>query len=95
VLDAAGYAGLLQGGGCTVDAWETTYIHVLPLRGDTHPVLEWLTGTALRPVRAALDDAEWAGFRAELGARLAEAYPVGPAGVLFPFRRIFVVAQVG
>jgi trans-aconitate 2-methyltransferase len=93
VLDAVGYASLLRSLGCAVDAWETTYVHVLPA-GDVHPVLAWMSGTALRPVRAELDDAEWQAFAAELGAELAEAYPVGPAGVLFPFRRIFVVAQV-
>ncbi|HEY0486419.1 MAG TPA: trans-aconitate 2-methyltransferase [Mycobacteriales bacterium] len=93
VLDAVGYASLLQPLGCTVDAWETTYVHVLP-PGDVHPVLAWMSGTALRPVRAALsDDGEWDAFRADLGAALAEAYPVGAAGTLFPFRRIFVVAQ--
>jgi trans-aconitate 2-methyltransferase len=94
VLDAEGYASLLQSLGCTVDAWETTYVHVLP-PGDVHPVLAWMSGTALRPVRAVLDDAEWRAFTGELGAALAEAYPVGAAGVLFPFRRIFVVAQIG
>ena len=46
---AAGYAELLTDAGCTVDAWETDYIH--ELTGE-HPVLEWITGTALRPVRS-------------------------------------------
>jgi trans-aconitate 2-methyltransferase len=96
VRDAAGYTSLLQSLGCTVDAWETTYVHVLPAGdGAVHPVLAWLSGTALRPLRAELDDAEWASFTGTLGAALAEAYPVGAAGVLFPFRRIFVVARRG
>jgi trans-aconitate 2-methyltransferase len=95
VLDAVGYASLLQSLGCTVDAWETTYVHVLPAGdGGAHPVLAWMSGAALRPVRAELSDTEWAAFAAELGEALAEAYPVGAAGVLFPFRRIFVVARV-
>jgi trans-aconitate 2-methyltransferase len=95
VLDAVGYTELLQSLGCAVDAWETTYVHVLPAGGGgVHPVLAWMSGTALRPVRAVLDDAEWAAFAADLGGALAEAYPAGAAGVLFPFRRIFVVAQV-
>lgn len=95
VLDGAGYASLLLRAGCAVDAWETTYVHVLPVRGNAHPVLEWLTGTTLRPVRAALGEAEWGAFTAELEGALREAYPVGAAGVLFPFRRVFVVAQTG
>ncbi|HEY3003330.1 MAG TPA: trans-aconitate 2-methyltransferase [Kribbellaceae bacterium] len=95
VLDPTGYATLLHAAGCTVDAWETTYLHVLPVTepGD-QPVLRWMEGTALRPVRAALDDAAWTEFRAALGARLDRAYPPRDARVLFPFRRIFVVARV-
>jgi trans-aconitate 2-methyltransferase len=86
------YAGLLTDAGCTVDAWETTYVH--ELTGE-NPVLEWIHGTALRPVRAALSDAQWEQFRAELIPMLAAAYPVRADGAtFFPFRRIFVVAQV-
>ncbi|MCZ7438462.1 trans-aconitate 2-methyltransferase [Micromonospora sp. WMMC241] len=89
------YATLLTGAGCAVDAWETTYVHMLPAAGTDHPVLAWMEGTALRPVRAALDATGWAAFRAELGVRLAEAYPVRQGQVYFPFRRIFVVARTG
>jgi trans-aconitate 2-methyltransferase len=92
VDDAAGYAARLTGFGATVDAWETTYVHLLPAAGE-HPVLRWMEGTALRPVRARLDDAAWAGFRADLGERLAAAYPAENGLVAFPFRRIFVVAR--
>jgi catechol 2,3-dioxygenase-like lactoylglutathione lyase family enzyme len=38
------------------------------------------------------DPSEQQKFLAELGARLREAYPRGPHGTVFPFRRIFVVA---
>jgi trans-aconitate 2-methyltransferase len=93
VDDAAGYAELLTGAGATVDAWETTYVHLLPATGPEHPVLRWMEGTALRPVKAALDDAAWQRFRAALAQKLAAAYPVRSALVPFPFRRIFVVAQ--
>ena len=96
VDDPVDYAALLVGAGCAVDAWETTYVHQLPAAADAdHPVLAWMEGTALRPVRAALDAAGWADFRAELGVRLAEAYPVRQGRVYFPFRRIFVVARTG
>ncbi|BBY18169.1 trans-aconitate 2-methyltransferase [Mycolicibacterium litorale] len=89
----AGYAGLLTDAGCTVDAWETTYVH--ELTGD-HPVLDWITGTALRPVRSRLTDAQWDDFRAELIPLLDEAYPARPDGrTFFPFRRVFVVARTG
>ncbi|MET7835419.1 trans-aconitate 2-methyltransferase [Micromonospora sediminicola] len=95
VDEPVGYATLLTGAGCAVDAWETTYVHLLPADGADHPVLAWMEGTALRPVRAALAAADWADFRAELGVRLAEAYPVRQGQVYFPFRRIFVVARTG
>lgn len=84
------YLDTLAAAGLRVDAWETTYQHVLA--GDD-PVLQWVKGTALRPVLALLDEAEGAAFCAELGARLRAAYPPAPYGTVFPFRRLFVVAH--
>lgn len=94
VDDPVGYAALLTGAGAAVDAWETTYVHLLPDTGAEHPVLRWMEGTALRPVKAALDDAAWRGFRAALGATLAAEYPARNGYVAFPFRRIFAVATI-
>lgn len=86
------YARLMSSAGCAVDVWETTYVQ--QLRGKD-PVLEWISGTVLRPVRAALDDEAWQQFRAELAPRLRKAYPKQPDGTTwFPFRRVFVVARV-
>jgi trans-aconitate 2-methyltransferase len=93
VLSAVGYADLLTRSGLAIDAWETTYLHELPAEADEHPVLRWVEGTALRPIRSALDEADWTAFRAELAPRLAAAYPVHNGRVWFPFRRIFVVAR--
>ena len=67
------------------------------LREETgeDPVLEWITGTALRPVKAALSDDEWTAFRNDLAPKLRAAYPRRPDGrTWFPFRRVFAVAQV-
>ena len=89
--DPAYYADLLLRAGCRADAWETTYLHVLP---GPDPVLEWARGTALRPVLAALDPAEAATFCQEYGSLVAEAYPPAPYGTILPFRRVFAVAQV-
>jgi trans-aconitate 2-methyltransferase len=93
VDDAGGYTMLLTAAGATVDAWETTYVHLLSDDGPEHPVLRWLEGTALRPVKAALDENAWRALRVELGSELAAAYPVVAGHVAFPFRRIFVVAR--
>ena len=88
--EPSGYLELLTGTGCEVDAWETTYLHVLQ---GADPVLEWFKGTAARPVLAALRPEEAAEFTAELGDRLRTAYPARPYGTVFPFRRAFVVAH--
>ncbi|ART72741.1 trans-aconitate methyltransferase [Mycobacterium dioxanotrophicus] len=87
------YAGLLTDVGCVVDAWETTYTH--QLTGDT-PVLDWITGTALTQVKGRLTDEGWKQYQEEIIPLLAEAYPRRADGItFFPFRRVFVVAQVG
>jgi trans-aconitate 2-methyltransferase len=93
VQPPAHYANLLLDAGCRVDVWETTYLH--QLTGE-HPVLEWITGTALVPVRERLDDDTWQQFREELIPLLSDAYPARSDGsTIFPFRRVFVVAVVG
>ena len=88
--DPADYAELLSRAGCEVDAWETTYVHIL--QGED-PVLEWYRGTGLRPVLAALDAERAGDFLAEYGTRVREAYPPSPFGTIFPFRRVFAVAH--
>src|SRR5690348_10256335 len=88
--DPADYAELLARAGLEVDAWETTYVHIL--HGED-PVLEWYKGSGLRPVLAALDADQAAEFLAEYGMRVREAYPPTPFGTIFPFRRVFAVAH--
>ncbi|WP_062981852.1 trans-aconitate 2-methyltransferase [Nocardia anaemiae] len=91
VLDPSGYAQLLTLAGCQVDAWETTYLQRL---SGEDPVLDWVTGTALRPVRNALDDTDWQDFTAQLAPLLRAAYPRQLDGTTWlPFRRVFAVAQ--
>lgn len=97
VDDAVGYAELLAARGCTVDAWETTYVHQLDPEGrhGDDAVLAWVTGTGLRPVLDALADSPKLReeFVRQYGAELLRAYPRGRAGTPLPFRRVFVVAQ--
>jgi trans-aconitate 2-methyltransferase len=88
--DPGDYLDRLAEAGCRVDAWETTYLHVLPGRD---PVLEWYKGTGLRPVIDALTPELAEEFLAEYGARVRAAYPARPYGTVLPFRRVFVVAQ--
>jgi len=78
--------------GCRVDAWETTYLHVL--QGED-PVFTWVGGTGARPTLEALEAVGLREqFEAEFKRRLARAYPATDRGVVLPFRRVFVVAQV-
>lgn len=89
--DPATYLDALAAQGCEVDAWETTYQHVL--EGDD-PVFEWVSGTGARPTLQALPSELREDFEAEFRRRLHEAYPPRASGVVLAFRRIFVVARV-
>lgn len=90
VAEPVDYVDQLAQIGFTVDAWETTYVHIL--QGDD-AVLNWISGTALRPILDRLDDRERERFKRDLAAKLDQAYPRKPYGTPFPFRRIFVVGQ--
>ena len=88
--DAATYLRALQPLVTSVDAWETTYLHVL--RGED-PVFTWVSGTGARPTLQALDDTLRPRFEDEFKRRLRAAYPDDGRGVVLPFRRVFVVAR--
>ncbi|MBO0824358.1 MAG: trans-aconitate 2-methyltransferase [Actinobacteria bacterium] len=84
------YLDQLARAGLVVDAWETTYLHVLH---GPDPVTEWYKGSGLRPVLAALEPAEASEFVRQYGERVRAAYPAAPYGTVLPFRRVFVVAH--
>lgn len=88
--DPAEYWRRLADLGCDVDAWETTYLHVL---SGPDPVFTWVSATSARPILNALPDQLRDRFEADFKQRLAATYPSGPHGVLLPFRRVFVVAR--
>jgi trans-aconitate 2-methyltransferase len=87
--DPATYLAALTGLGLTVDAWETTYLHVLT---GEDPVFTWVSGTGARPTLQALPGDLRTSFEAEYKRRLREAYPERDGRVVLPFRRVFVVA---
>jgi trans-aconitate 2-methyltransferase len=75
-----------------LDIWETEYLHVL--EGD-NPVVEWIKGSALRPFLDTLGGEERERFLADYGARIRAAYPPqGSGATLFPFRRLFILAEM-
>jgi trans-aconitate 2-methyltransferase len=91
VQTASWYANTLhQLGFVEVEVWETIYYHVLQ---GPDAVLEWMKGTALRPVFTRLAPERHAEFLAEYGDRLRPAYPLHSAGTIFPFRRLFFTAK--
>jgi trans-aconitate 2-methyltransferase len=75
-----------------VDLWETEYAQVM----DTaDAVLDWVRGTGLRPFLARLAEDERAEFERRYLEKLRRAYRSRADGkILFPFRRLFIVAQV-
>jgi trans-aconitate 2-methyltransferase len=87
---AAWYIEALSSLGFKVDAWETTYHHVV--QGE-NAVLEWVKGTALRPVLNALEPELHESFLEELGKLYLEVYPKQAFGTLFAFNRLFFVAK--
>ena len=58
-------------------------------------ILEWMEGSVLRPVLAALAPGDAEEFLKEFGARVEAAYPFSSSGILLPFRRLFFVARRG
>ncbi|MFJ8697375.1 trans-aconitate 2-methyltransferase [Streptomyces roseolilacinus] len=92
VLDATEYLERLADLGCAADVWETVYAQLL--QGED-PILDWTKGTALRPVLTALaeDGEATSEFLSQYRDLLRKAYPPGPHGTVFPYRRIFAVAR--
>jgi trans-aconitate 2-methyltransferase len=85
------YLDVLSGLGCRVDAWETTYLHLLP---GKDPVFTWISATGARPTLQALPDELREQFVADYKELLLHAYFPTERGTVLPFRRIFAVAQV-
>jgi trans-aconitate 2-methyltransferase len=84
------YLLLLCAAGLRATAWQTNYLHLLP---GEDPVLEWVRGTGLRPILAALSAEDAAAFERDYAERLRAAYPRTEYGTVFPFLRTFVVGH--
>ncbi len=85
------YHDLLAPLAARVDLWVTDYIHVL---AGVDGIVEWYRGTGLRPwLEALADDATRGRFLADYRAALTPYFVPRPDGrVLFPFRRLFLIA---
>ena len=93
ILAAEAYWDLLRPHVAALEMWQTTYIHAL---AGENAVLEWASGSSLRPFLDRIPEA----LRPAFGAAYAEA--VRPhylrradGTTLLPFQRLFMVGQVG
>lgn len=92
---AVDYARLLAPLGAA-DVWETDYIQRLAPEQGAHPVRRFTEATAMRPFLDRMTAAEGAAFLTRYEEALPAAYPAEPdGGVLFPFRRLFLVLTRG
>ena len=84
------YYELLAAESAHLEVWTTEYQQAL---SGADAVLEWVTGTTLRPLLRALQGSERNAYLDALRQRLNRAYPRRADGVtLYPFRRLFFVA---
>lgn len=87
---ASSYYRLLRPYCRRIDIWRTTYHH--PLQG-LDGIIEWFTGSALRPYLALLNKEEQVDFLEKYRQILARSYEPDDGGmVLLPFPRLFIVA---
>lgn len=85
------YYRALRPNAAQIDIWETEYYHVVE---QPEAIVTWFRGTGLRPFLEALEtDQQRSDFEQMVLEGYRQAYPRQPDGrVLFPFRRLFMVA---
>ena len=88
------YYDVLAPTAARLELWATEYLHILP---SAEAIVEWYRGTGMRPFLEVLEaDADRERFMADYLESLRPHYPPRAAGgVLFPFRRIFLIAYRG
>lgn len=85
------YYDVLQPHAARVDIWETEYHHVM---ASPQAIVDWFRGTGMRPFLDALEtEAQKQRFEQMVLEGYTNAYPKRIDGrILFPFRRLFMVA---
>lgn len=90
ILSPVQYWDLVRPHVATLDLWQTTYMHAL--QGD-NAVLQWASGSSLRPFLDRLPDDQKRAFGAAYAEAALPHYPRRPDGTtLLPFHRLFIVA---
>jgi trans-aconitate 2-methyltransferase len=91
ILTPTEYWDLLRPHVASLDMWQTIYTHVL---GGEHAVLEWASGSSLRPFLDRLPEEQKPAFRQAYSDAAQPHYPRRPDGTtLLPFHRLFMVAR--
>ncbi|KZM73339.1 hypothetical protein AWN90_32290 [Nocardia terpenica] len=91
LLPRPDYHRILSDSGFRTDIFTIDYLHALT---GIDAVFEWVSTTGLRPVLAGLPAEVHPEVREQYRNRLREVYPATATGTtLFPFRRIFMIAE--
>jgi trans-aconitate 2-methyltransferase len=90
--DTAFYYDTLAPQASQLDIWATEYLHVLE---GVEAIVEWYKGTGMIPfLRALNSDEERERFAADYLEAIRDVYrPRADGKVLFPFRRLFLIAR--
>jgi trans-aconitate 2-methyltransferase len=94
LLDAIGYISALADAGLQPEAWETRYTYLL---AGTGRLVEYASGSILRPIFALLSPPEVEQFRAEFSQRLSQTHPPriigGETVEVLSQRRVFAIGR--
>lgn len=91
VAEPATYWQQLHERCAALEIWETEYLQVL---SGANPVAEYTKGTWLKQFLDRLEEPERSAFESDYRQRVAAQYPRQADGrTLFPFRRLFILAQ--
>ena len=92
ILAPGAYYDLLRPHLASLDIWQTTYLHVLP---GEDAVVQWASGTSLKPFLDKLAGAMRAAFLKAYAEALRSEYKRRADGMtLLPFQRLFLLGRV-
>jgi trans-aconitate 2-methyltransferase len=92
ILAPGAYYDILRPHLASLDIWQTTYLHVLP---GEDAVVQWASGTSLKPFLDKLDGRMRAAFLKAYADAVRPEYPRRADGMtLLPFQRLFLLGRV-
>ncbi len=92
ILPVMDYWDMLRPQVASLEIWQTTYMHAL--QGE-NAVMQWATGSSLRPYLDRLSDERKSVFRQAYADAVRSHYPRRADGTtILPFHRLFIVATM-